>query len=376
MHPATRAARPTLLAALALLACVPAAPGDTSDGATSSPTASTGAAATEPTGATNAGTTAAAADLGGAPACDVSSPDALMTCIDLDRYRDDLEFIAAPRTPGSAHWLEVQERCADALEAAGLVVELQPYGTGTNVVGVLPGVGAEADEVVLLGAHYDHITGCDGADDNASGVAGALEIARVLGGAALHRTLVIACWDEEELGLVGSHAYAQGLVDPAAVAVAFNFDMIGFAAGAPDTQAFPAPLADRFPDLAAELDAHQHRADFIAVVADESAAAAAADLEARAEGLGRVTGVMTLTAAEKLDDNAFGILSQSDHRSFWERDIPALHIFDTGVFRNPAYHCFGGPDTVDTLDHAFTFDVLRATVGALAAAAVVDAPKP
>ncbi len=296
-----------------------------------------------------------------------------MTCVDVDRYVADLEFVAAPRTPGSPHWLAVQARCADALEAAGLVVELQDYGSGTNVVGVLPGSGALADEVVLLGAHYDHISGCDGADDNASGVAGALEVARVLGGAPLRRTLVVACWDEEELGLYGSQAYAQALVDPAAVVVAINFDMIGYTSAEPDSQTFPSGLAERFPDLAAELDAHQHRGDFIAVVGDDLAAGVAADVEALAESLGRLTGVMTLTAAEKLDDNAFGLLALSDHRSFWERDIPALHVFDTGLFRNPAYPCFSADDTVATLDHGFAVDILRATVGALAAAATLDA---
>ncbi|MCB9568258.1 MAG: M28 family peptidase [Myxococcales bacterium] len=376
---------PGVLAAAAavagLLACASTEPGATAtegSGSAGSGSAGSGSAApgtsegtSEGSGGTS-GTGGTGDDLGAAGGCEITTPEALMACVDLDRYVDDLTFIAAPRTPGSPHWLAVQERCASALEEAGLVVELEGYGSGTNVIGVLPGVGAEADEVVLLGAHYDHIAACDGADDNASGVAGALEVARVLAAAPLRRTLVVACWDQEELGLVGSRAYAQALVDPSAVVVAFNFDMIGYADPAPNTQTFPGPLAARFPGLAAELDAHEHRADFIAVVADDLAEGVALDLEARAEGLGRLTGVMTLSAAEKLDEDAFGLLAQSDHRSFWERDVPALHVFDTGVFRNPAYHCFGGADTVDTLDHAFTFDVLRATVGAVAAAAALD----
>lgn len=357
------------LAAAALAAAAPLACALEPWNAGAASTTTTGES-TDPT--TGGGSTGAPADLGGPAACDGATPAALSDCIDLGRYVDDLTFIAAPRTPGSPHWLAVQERCAAALEAAGMIVELQDYGSGTNVVGVLPGVGAQADEVVLLGAHYDHVDACVGADDNASGVAGALEIARVLAAAPLRRTLVVACWDEEELGLVGSAAYAKGLADPAAVVVAVNFDMIGFTNPAPNTQAFPGPLADRFPALAAELDAHERRADFIAVVADDLAEGVALDLEARAEALGRVTGVMTLTAAEKLDDNAFGILSQSDHRSFWERGVPAIHVFDTGLFRNPAYHCLGGADTLDTLDHAFTLDVMRATAGALAAAAGLE----
>lgn len=292
-----------------------------------------------------------------------------MECLEIDRYVADLEFIAEVRDPGSPHWLAVQERCADELERAGFAVELQDYGTGVNVVGTRRGVegAGAADEVVLLSAHYDHVPACPGADDNASGVAGILEVARVLAAAEFERTLVVACWDEEELGLLGSKAYAAR-PEIGEVVVAYTFDMIGYADEAPGSQFFPEPLADRFPELASELEAHEHRADFVAIVADEQAEAFARDVEARSEGIGRTAGVLALSAEEKLDD-AYELLALSDHRSFWERDVPALLIFDTGVFRNAAYHCSAGLDTVDRLDHGFTGDVLRATLASVAAAA-------
>lgn len=290
-----------------------------------------------------------------------------MDCVDPVRWAEDVAFIAQSRPPGSIHWQKVQDFCAAELEQAGFAVQRQDYGSGINVIGTREGAAA-ASEVVLLAAHYDHVSGCPGADDNASGVAGALEVARVLGQATLPRTLVVACWDEEELGLRGSRAFAQAFTG-AKLAVAFNFDMIGFASAAEHSQIFPGPLAERFPGLADELTANKGRADFIAVVADASAEPFALELEAQAERLGRRTGVMTLTDAETLDDDAFGVLSMSDHRSFWERGLPALHVFDTGVFRNPAYHCTGGLDTADRLDPAFATDVLKATTAAVAAAA-------
>lgn len=328
---------------------------------------SSGGATSEASGSSaGAPTTGGGPDLG-APACVADSPEARMGCVDVGRYVADLEFIAAARPPGSPHWLAVQERCAEALEEAGLEVTLQAYETGVNVVGTRAGEGPASEEVVLLSAHYDHVPGCPGADDNASGVAGALEIARALAGARLQRTLVVACWDEEEVGLFGSKAYVAS-IDPASIALAVNFDMIGYASDAPGSQFFPGPLADRFPALAAELEVHEHRGDFLAVVSDDRAEPFALELEARAESIGRLTGVLALGAAEKLDP-AYELLALSDHRSFWERDVPALLVFDTGVFRNRAYHCEAGLDTVDRLDPKFAGDVLAATTALLAAAA-------
>lgn len=372
-----RAVRGAVLVGLGLAACSAATnAGGGSEATTSSGSGESGSTgSTGSTGGTSGGTTAApttttampAPDLGVMNDCRHDSPEALMDCIDPGRWAEEVAFIAASRPPGSTHWHKVQDRCAARLEQAGFVVQRQDYGSGVNVIGTREGV-TDPGEVVLLAAHYDHISGCPGADDNASGVAGALEVARVLGQASLPRTLVVACWDEEELGLRGSRAFAQTFTG-AKLAVAFNFDMIGYASAAEQSQVFPGPLAERFPGLADELAANEGRGDFIAVVADATAEPFALELEAQAETLGRLTGVMTLTAAEKLDDDAFGVLSMSDHRSFWELGLPALHVFDTGLFRNPTYHCTLGLDTADTLDHAFATDVLKATAAAVAAAA-------
>ncbi|MEZ4429152.1 MAG: M28 family peptidase [Nannocystaceae bacterium] len=335
-----------------------AASSTTADATTGDPTTgdATSLGATSSTTADDAST----GETDSADSCADDSPEGLMACVDLERYVADLEFIADVRVPGSPHWLAVQERCADVLELAGFDVSLQEYPTGVNVIGVRSG----REPALVLGAHYDHIPDCPGADDNASGVAGVLEIARVLGAAPLTRALIVACWDEEELGLRGSKAHAAAL-DGVAIEVAVNFDMIGYASDRPGSQVFPGPLAARFPALAEELAAHEHRGDFIAITADASAEAFAQELEARAESIGRLAGIMTLTSEEKLGDD-FSVLALSDHASFWARDVPAIQVFDTGLFRNPSYHCGSGYDTVGKLDHGFASDVLRATVGALA----------
>ena len=111
-----------------------------------------------------------------------------MDCVDHSRLLADVEWIAKPRPPGSSHWRAVQLHCERTLRRYGFEVELHRDATGVNVIGVRSG-GSQSHEQVVVGAHYDHLPGCPGADDNASGVAGALELARTLGPVDFQRTL-------------------------------------------------------------------------------------------------------------------------------------------------------------------------------------------
>jgi hypothetical protein len=106
---------------------------------------------------------------------------------------------------------------------------------GANVIGVLPGTDpALASEAVVIGAHYDHLGRVDGvihpgADDNASGTATVVGLARAFAAAgATNRTLVFVLFGGEELGLIGSGHYVANPVVPLARTVAMvNFDMVG-----------------------------------------------------------------------------------------------------------------------------------------------------
>jgi hypothetical protein len=114
-------------------------------------------------------------------------------------------------------------------------------GNSQNVIGVLRGEGALRDEWVVIGAHYDHVgirNGLihNGADDNASGTAGVLELARLLVqhenadgfGSNSRRSLMFIAFGAEELGLIGSNLYCrEPLVPLDRVAAMINLDMIG-----------------------------------------------------------------------------------------------------------------------------------------------------
>ena len=100
----------------------------------------------------------------------------------------------------------------DNFTSLGLAATLDPfvYGTSTyhNVVGVRSGT-VRPEDIYIVGAHYDSVQGSPGADDNASGVAGVLEAARVLSGYNFASTLVFIAFDREEQGLIGSYDYAR-----------------------------------------------------------------------------------------------------------------------------------------------------------------------
>lgn len=313
--------------------------------------------------AVDSGTTAT--DAGMPPPCGAADSITLASCVETARYDADLRAIAMERTPESAHWQVVQDLCADRFEAAGFTVERHDYGTGVNVIGVLDGTTMAAERV-LVAAHYDSTEGCPGADDNASGTAGVLEVARVLGTASYPRTLVVACWDEEERGLIGSRAYAERARAASETIVDyFNFEMIGYKTEEPETQTVPAGFELLFPAAIAELRANQNRGDFVAVIGDPASMATIDALERHADRIGLpFTGIDVPESL--LSSPLAGDIRRSDHAAFWDETYPGMLITDTSEFRYRQYHCMDGDDVPANLDPQFASDIIRITVSAAA----------
>jgi hypothetical protein len=305
------------------------------------------------------------ADAGGdaASGCGPGSAAALRECVDRAALETDLAFVAQPRPPGSPHWQAVQDLCKTRFEQYGFSVNLQSYATGVNVIGIKLGTEA-SDEEVLVSAHYDHLPACAGADDNATGVVAVLELARILKDATFSRTLVLACWDEEELGLIGAKAYAaQAKSVGAKIHVMYSLEMLGFKTTAPNTQEVPTGLDLLFPEQYAELEQSGFVGDFLTIIPDSSAAQAGARVAEHAQQIGLETVTLEITEALKSNPLA-GDVRRSDHAAFWDQDFPAMMLTDTSEFRNPNYHCRNGTaDTVDTLDAQFLTDNTRAVVG-------------
>ena len=324
-------------------------------------------AAVAPSGsAASASNPPSCAELGSAPRCSPAGQATFTRAVNTGRYQSDLEFFAQkPRPAGSPHWQASQDRAAAVLTENGFEVARERYATGVNVLGIKRGTRC-SDELVIVGAHYDGVPGCPAADDNASGAAGALEVARVLGKGRFARTLVVALWDEEELGFLGSEAHAAVLAERGAkVRAVFVYEMIGYRDPAPGAQRLPTGFELLFPEAIAPVRAAGFRGDFVFVASDELARDQARCFGEHAKAVGLPVAGVELGSALKrsvlLRD-----LQRSDHVSFWARDMPALLLTDSAEFRNRHYHCGAGPDVPSDLDPAFAGQLIQATVGAAA----------
>lgn len=219
-----------------------------------------------------------------------------------------------------------------------------------NVLAVLPGSDPRLRaEAVVLGAHYDHLGVVDGvvhpgADDNASGVAALLEIARACAAAPRKpkRTLVFAFWTGEEEGKFGSRAYVRQPRWPLPRTLAYlNLDMIGHAWTDAELRAL---VAEARPGNGEAFLARVNAEDLVEP-----------GLASGAPWLGPLLGEAGAAAGAPLHlDWTDGRHGGSDYRAFARAGVPFVRFF--GAF-HPDYHKPG--DTAERLDPAQSLKVAR-----------------
>lgn len=228
-------------------------------------------------------------------------------------------------------------------QAGAAAVSEQPFeASGRRYRNVVAAFGPEGGERVVVGAHYDAAGELPGADDNASGVAGLLELARLLGaGPAPARRVELVAYSLEEPPWFGTHrmgsaVHADGLRKQGVRLVAMlSLEMIGYYSDAPDSQRYPAP------ELAA---VYPSRGNFIGVVGRIEDRAVVSRIE-RAMRAASPLPVQSLAAPASLPG-----IGLSDHASYWRAGFTAVMVTDTAFHRNPNYHT--AADTADTLDYA------------------------
>ncbi len=286
-----------------------------------------------------------------------------------ERLEADIRKLSVNRELGSPGWQMAQDLCAQRFADLGFEVERQNYGSGTNVIGTLRG-SKEPDMHVLIGAHYDSVDDCLGADDNASGVAGTFEAARALSASGAHeRTLVVACWDEEERGLVGSIAYVAAAKDAnMQFATSYSLEMIAYYSEEAGSQEVPQGFDALFPEQTEVLASRENKGDFIALVTDTPSQPFVDVFEATAARIGLRTIDLEFSANLMKNPLLFAVL-RSDHASFWLQGYPAIMVTDTANFRNHNYHCPGSRvDSPDDLNYDFASRVTLATIESAQAA--------
>ena len=279
--------------------------------------------------------------------------------IQKERYLRDVEFISQmPRIPGQKHHKDVQNLCAKRFNELGFDVEYHDYGTGVNVIGVYPGK-QNPTEKILVSAHYDTVPDCNGADDNASGVAGVFETARLLASKEHDRSLVVACWDEEERDKIGSTAYVEREKNKATdIKMSYVYEMITYRNNQPNSQQIPAGFESLYPQQVERIRSNQNRGDFIALIYDDKASEMLSTIAAHAHR--QNLPVLQFKVSSQLKSSPLAVdLRRSDHSAFWDEDYPAMMITDTANFRNPHYHCLNGEDNVGTLDVEFAIKIIN-----------------
>jgi Zn-dependent M28 family amino/carboxypeptidase len=194
---------------------------------------------------------------------------------------------------------------------------------------------------LIIGAHYDVCGEQDGADDNASGVAGLMETARLLfenqPELDYQVDLVFYCLEEPPFfasEYMGSYIHAKSLSEEKVEVIGMIcYEMIGYFSEEPNSQKLPTPALEKlYPD----------KGNFIAVVGMEEYK----DFNAKVKShLSKVANI----DVHGIDfPTSNGLAGMSDHKNYWKFGYPALMINDTSFMRNPHYH--QKTDTIDTLD--------------------------
>jgi len=194
------------------------------------------------------------------------------------------------------------------------------------------------DKVFILGAHYDTVPGSPGADDNASGIAVLLEVARNIQAARLGSTLKLVTFSLEEYDYAGSTHYVEDAREgEEEILGMISLEMVGFTS-----------LKQNYPHYLNPKE-YPNVGDFVGIVANDESKT----LMERVRRSFRSYIPQLPSEFLLVPGNGEGMEEArlSDHSPFWDQGFPALMVTDTAFLRNPNYHL--PSDTIETLDFEF-----------------------
>ena len=281
----------------------------------------------------------------------------------LERLQAHLQALVGERHPVSSPKALEQAKnyLAEQFRRLGLDVSLHPFealgSTYCNVVATLPpsaSAGSPAPNEglpLLIAAHYDTVPGSPGADDNASGLAVLLEVARSLRDMPLSREVRFIGFCLEEEDLLGSLAYVAHLrAGNQAIRGAIVLECVGYCRVEEGSQLVPPGLPIPVPSIGS----------FLGIVGNVASADLATHVERSANRAMSDLKIVSLLVPGQ--GELFTDTRRSDHAAFWAYGYPAVMLTDTANFRNPHYH--QPTDSLDTLDLTFMERVAAAATAA------------
>lgn len=264
------------------------------------------------------------------------------------RLEAHLQQVAQPRDPdwSPLGHSQVERYIQEQLSKWGSL-ESFPFEAGgrlhRNWILKLPG-SRSGRQPILIGAHFDAAPATPGADDNASGVAVLLELARHFAAEPASSPLRLVAFDLEERGMVGSGAYAQFLQrQRQSLRLMLSLEMLGYRDPAPGSQDYPAGLEKLYPN----------RGDYIGLIGNWPTWGDLLKLQRDFQKVG-IPCCWLLAGQRGLILPATRL---SDHSPFWDAGYPAVMVTDTAFLRNPHYHKLS--DTLETLDPDFLTGVCQ-----------------
>ncbi|MCH2100326.1 MAG: M20/M25/M40 family metallo-hydrolase [Planctomycetes bacterium] len=233
-------------------------------------------------------------------------------------------------------------------ESAGSFLNVEQWNLFAEISGTV-----DPKVICEIGAHYDTVEESPGADDNGSGVAGILQVAKALQGYSPERTIRFCFFAAEEVGILGSAAHVALVLEREQEEVdgLLNLEMIGYMSKAPDSQGAPI----RIPILASLPST----GDFILVAGNFFSGRLGNIFETCVD---RFVPDLKYYSANRIA-GCFSDAARSDHSSYWQAGLRGVMVSDTANFRNPNYH--QSTDTIETIDFEFMAKVSRAAVATM-----------
>lgn len=278
-----------------------------------------------------------------------------------ERLKADVQFLASLDPSRNYSNLASLNKAADYIKAefekCGVKAEEQVYKVnGSEYKNIICSFGPADAERLIVGAHYDVCDKQPGADDNATGVAGLLEIARLLKSQApaLRYRIDLVAYTLEEPPFfrtehMGSAVHANYLKDnKIKVKAMVCLEMLGYFSDKPKSQRYPIGILKLF---------YPSKANYIAVVSKFGQGKLLRKVK-RNMIKGSAIDVRSLSAPAFITGIDF-----SDHLNYWKHGFDAVMITDTSFYRNANYH--EATDSIETLDFDRMTEVVKGAYAAV-----------